>query len=111
MGQALPEGLGSGFGGLRGGLAAAQTGAMEKGAWAELAVVGAEFACRVTPRARKPGISREGGVIKVAVSAPAEEGRANAAVAEALAHALGVAKTRLVLVRGATARDKLFRLD
>jgi uncharacterized protein YggU (UPF0235/DUF167 family) len=84
---------------------------MEKAAWAELAVTGAEFACRVTPRARKPGISREGAVIRIAVTAPPEDGRANAAVAEALAHALGVAKTRLVLLRGATARDKLFRLD
>ena len=28
-----------------------------------------------------------------------------------LAHALGVAKSRLVLVRGATSRDKLFRLE
>lgn len=84
---------------------------MQKGEWAELAVVGAEFCCRVTPRARKAGISREGVAIKVAVTAPPEDGRANAAVAEALAHALGVAKTRLVLLRGATSREKVFRLE
>jgi uncharacterized protein len=29
----------------------------------------------------------------------------------ALAEALGVAKTRLALIRGAKARDKVFRLD
>lgn len=84
---------------------------MQKGEWAELAVPGAEFSCRVTPRARKAGLARDGGEIRVAVTAPAEDGRANAAVAEALAHALGVAKTRLTLVRGGTARQKLFRLD
>lgn len=84
---------------------------MQKGAWAELAVPGAEFSCKVTPRARKPGLTRDGAEIRVAVTAPAEDGRANAAVAEALAHALGVAKTRLTLVRGATSRQKLFRLE
>lgn len=84
---------------------------MQKGDWAELAVPGAEFSCRVTPRARKAAISRDGGVIRIAVTAAPEDGRANMAVAAALAHALGVAKTRLSLVRGASARDKQFRLD
>lgn len=45
------------------------------------------------------------------VTAAPEDGRANAAVAAALAYALGVAKSRLVLVRGQTSRDKLFRLE
>jgi uncharacterized protein YggU (UPF0235/DUF167 family) len=40
-----------------------------------------------------------------------EDGRANKAVSELLAEALGVAKTRLTLVRGATSREKVFRLD
>ena len=40
-----------------------------------------------------------------------EDGKANAAVIKLLAKALGVAKSRLVLVRGATSRDKLFRID
>ena len=84
---------------------------MDKGAWAARAVPGAEFAVRVTPRARRAAILEEGGLIKVAVTAPPEDGRATAAVAEALAYALGVAKSRLVLLRGATSRDKLFRLN
>lgn len=84
---------------------------MEKGELAHLAVAGAEFAVRVTPRSRRPGVTLEAGVLRVAVTAPPEDGRANAAVAEALAHALGVAKGRLVLLRGATSRDKLFRLE
>lgn len=82
-----------------------------KGAYAALAVPGAAFAVRATPRARKAQISLEDGIFRIAVTAPADEGRANAAVAEALAHALGVAKSRLTLVRGATARDKTFRLE
>ena len=85
---------------------------MKKGDFANLAIEGAEFAVKATPRARKPGVRRDDdGVFHIAVSAPADEGRANAEVTEALAMALGVAKTRLTLVRGATAREKQFRLD
>jgi len=84
---------------------------MAKGGWEDLAVAGAEFRVRATPRARQPGLTHESGVFRISVTAPADEGRANAAVAEALARALGVAKTRLTLVRGATSRDKTFRLD
>ena len=83
---------------------------MEKGGLAHLAVPGAEFAVKVTPRARRPGVTAEDGLLRVAVTAAPEDGKANAAVAEALAHALGVAKSRLHLLRGATSREKVFRL-
>lgn len=84
---------------------------MRKGEWSELAVPGAEFALKVTPRARREEISRDETGLKVTVFAPPEDGKANAAVQALLAHALGVAKSRLVLVRGATSREKLFRLE
>jgi len=84
---------------------------MQKGAWSEQAVPEAEFTCKVTPRARRNSIQREGGAIRISVTAAPEDGRATAAVAETLAHALGVAKTRLTLLRGAISRDKVFRLD
>lgn len=84
---------------------------MKKAELAHLAVTGAEFAVRVTPRSRRPGLELDGAVLRVGVTAPPEDGRANAAVAEVLAHALGVAKGRVVLLRGATSRDKVFRLD
>ncbi len=84
---------------------------MQKGTWAELAVPGAEFSCKVTPRARQAAITRAGSVIKISVTAAPEDGKATAAVAEALAHALGVAKSRLTLLRGAISREKVFRLD
>lgn len=82
-----------------------------RGEWADLAQPGAEFTLRVMPAARRQGLAMIDGVIRVAVTAPPEDGKANAAVAEVLARALGVAKSRLTLVRGATSRDKLFRLD
>ena len=76
-----------------------------------LALPGAEIAVRVTPRASRNAVLLEGDRIRVLVTVVPEDGKANAAVIKLLAKALGVAKTRLVLVRGATARDKLFRLD
>ena len=76
-----------------------------------MAVVGAIFAVRVTPNARRAGVDLVDGVIRISVTVVPEAGRATEAARASLAKALGVAKTRLTLVRGATARDKLFRLD
>ena len=84
---------------------------MKKGDHAALAIPGAEFSVRVTPRARQPGVTLSDAQWRINVTAAPEDGKANAAVAEALAHALGVAKGRLTLVRGATSRDKVFRLE
>jgi uncharacterized protein len=83
---------------------------MDRGAWAHLAVPGAEFAVRVTPNAARPGLSLAGGAIRAGVTVPPEDGRANAAVQILLARALGVAKTRLTLILSAKSRDKVFRL-
>lgn len=76
-----------------------------------LAQTGAEIAVRVTPKASRDRITTEDGVIRVYVTTVPEGGNANKAVQKLLAKALGVAKTRLVLVRGQTSRDKLFRLS
>jgi uncharacterized protein YggU (UPF0235/DUF167 family) len=75
-----------------------------------LARPGAQIAVRVTPNARREGIVA-GDVLRISVTVVPEEGRATAAAQALLARALGVAKTRLTLMRGAKARDKLFRLD
>ena len=83
---------------------------MKKGDWAARATPGASFALHVTPRARRNALT-DGSPIKAEVTAAPEDGRATAAVAELLAHALGVAKSRLTLIKGATSRDKVFRLD
>ncbi len=76
-----------------------------------LAVSGAEISLRVTPRASRNALRCEAGQIRVMVTAVPEDGKATAAVQTLLAQALGVAKTRLTLLRGAAARDKVFRLD
>jgi uncharacterized protein YggU (UPF0235/DUF167 family) len=76
-----------------------------------LAQPGATFAVRVTPGARRAGLALAEGVVRISVTAPPEDGRATEAARAALAEALGVAKTRLTLVRGATSREKLFRLE
>jgi uncharacterized protein len=69
------------------------------------------LAVRVQPGASGDAVvGWQGDVLRVRVSAPAHDGRANAAVARLLADALGVAPSTVELVRGAAARDKLFRL-
>lgn len=76
-----------------------------------LAVPGAEIAVRVTPRASRERIAVEEGQIRVYVTTVPEDGKANAAVQVVLARALGLAKSRIRLIRGQTARDKVFRID
>lgn len=75
------------------------------------ATPGATFALRVQPRARREALQVEDGRLVARVNAPPVDGRANDAVRRMLAAALGVAPTRLVLIRGGAARDKVFRLD
>lgn len=77
----------------------------------DLAQAGTTIAVRVTPNARQPEIERKDGQIMIRVSEPPEAGRATEAARAALAKAMGVAKTRLTLVRGATSREKLFRME
>lgn len=77
---------------------------------AHLASPGARIAVRVTPNARTEALD-PGPPIRIAVTVVPEGGRATEAARGLLARAMGVAKTRLTLVQGAKARDKLFRLD
>jgi len=66
---------------------------------------------RVTPKASRNTVVREDDVLRVYVTVVPQGGKANAAVQKFLAKELGIAKSRLTLIRGATARDKVFRLD
>lgn len=75
-----------------------------------LAISGTEIAIRVTPNARRESIEA-GPPIKIAVTVVPEDGKATAAAQALLAKALGVAKSRLTLIRGVKSRDKVFRLD
>ncbi len=65
----------------------------------------------VQPGARRPGvIGRHGDAVKLRVTAPAVEGRANEAVLAAVAELFGLHPGQVSLVSGATARAKRVRL-
>ena len=68
------------------------------------------LAVRVTPGAKVEGLDIEQGRLLAKVRAKPQDGRANDAVRELLAAALGVAPSRLELLRGATSREKQFRI-
>ena len=51
------------------------------------------------------------GVLQLRVTAPPDKGRANAAVVALLADALGVAKSRVRIVRGQSSRDKVLTVE
>lgn len=66
----------------------------------------------VQPGARRPGLAgRHGDAVKLRVTAPAVEGRANEAVLGAVASLFGLRPAQVTLVSGATARSKRVRLD
>jgi uncharacterized protein YggU (UPF0235/DUF167 family) len=69
-----------------------------------------QLAVRVTPGARSDGIEITDGHVLVKVRSKPEDGRASAAVADLLAAALGVPASQIALLRGATSREKLFRI-
>jgi uncharacterized protein len=63
---------------------------------------------RVRPGASRPGVGGEhDGALVVRVSAPAVDGRATQAALAAVAAALGVRRSAVTLVSGATSRTKI----
>ena len=73
---------------------------------------GRTISIRVQPGA---SVSRVGdyrdGTLRVSVTAPPHDGRANAAMVELLAESLGVAKSKLRIVRGHRSRHKVVHVD
>jgi uncharacterized protein (TIGR00251 family) len=64
---------------------------------------------RAQPGARKTGVlGEQAGALKVAVTAPPEDGRANKALLETLRELLGVKRSQIELLSGATSREKRF---
>ena len=71
----------------------------------------AKLEVTVKPGAKAPGIVCDAeGAIVVRVREPARDGRANEAVRVAIAGLLDVAKSKVELVRGASARRKTFAI-
>jgi uncharacterized protein (TIGR00251 family) len=72
----------------------------------------ARITVRATPRSGRDSIEAgAGGVFVVRVTAPPDEGKANAAVCRVVANALGVSKSAVSVVRGHTARTKTLEID
>lgn len=67
------------------------------------------LAVRVTPNARSERIAIEDGV-RVWVTVPPEDGKANKVVIALLAKALGLPKSALAVARGEASRDKVIRV-
>jgi len=64
---------------------------------------------RAQPGARRNGIQGEqGGLLKIAVTAPPEDGRANQALVEVLRETLALKRSQVELLSGQTSREKKF---
>ena len=70
---------------------------------------GAALAIRVTPRASHNEIVEilSDGTVRIRLTAPPVEGKANEALVEFLSNILDVAPSRIEIVAGVTGRDKL----
>jgi hypothetical protein len=72
---------------------------------------GCSIAVRVHPGARKNGVTGvHAGAVKISLSTPPTDGRANEALIALLAELLRVPRGRISLVSGATSRTKLLRI-
>jgi hypothetical protein len=70
---------------------------------------GSLLAVRAQPGARKNAVLGEhGGALKIAVTAPPEDGRANEALVEVLHDWLGLKRSQVELAAGKTHRNKRF---
>lgn len=66
----------------------------------------------IQPGAKKNEIvGPHGDAIKIKIKAPPLEGRANEALIEFLSETLGIAKSKIEIIRGHTSRQKLVSID
>lgn len=71
-----------------------------------------KIAVHVTPKSGRDEIAGwRGGELQVRVTAPPEDGKANAAVCKVLAKALGVPKSAVRVTRGESSRHKQVVID
>jgi uncharacterized protein (TIGR00251 family) len=73
---------------------------------------GVSFSVRVHPRAKKNAITGElSGVLKLSLTAPPIEGRANEACSEFFAKLLKVPPSSVTIASGQTSRQKVIRVS
>jgi uncharacterized protein (TIGR00251 family) len=66
---------------------------------------------RIIPNARKTAVIEEDGRLKVYVTAPAVDGKANAALILLLAKHLKVKKSNIEILRGEKSRNKVIGIN
>ena len=71
---------------------------------------------KVTPKSKKPGVEVERVegdtiIMKVKVSAPPEDGKANKEVVKRLSDYFDVPKSKITIKSGHTSRDKVFLIE
>ena len=72
----------------------------------------ADLTVRLQPRAHRDEVVGErDGVVVIRVTAPPVDGKANAALCRLIAKRAGVAPSRVEIVRGHTAREKVIRVE
>jgi uncharacterized protein len=73
---------------------------------------GVTFAVKIHPRAKKNAITGEvGGALKLSLTSPPVEGRANDACIEFFAKLLKVPRSSVTIASGRTGRNKVIRVD
>ena len=73
---------------------------------------GVSFAVKVHPRARKNAITGElGGALKVSLTTPPVEGRANEACIELFSKLLKLPRSSITIASGQTSRQKVIRVS
>ena len=70
-----------------------------------------DFDIRVRPKSGRNSIEVEGDRVTVRVTAVPEDGKANDAVVALMAKRLGIARSRVRIVRGHRGRDKRLRVE
>ena len=72
----------------------------------------ASIRVRLQPRASSSRITGEkDGVIQVRVTAPPVDGEANAALEKLVAKKLGIARSKVKVMKGETSREKVLEVD
>jgi uncharacterized protein len=72
----------------------------------------AQIMVRLQPRASRTELTgMRDGILIARVTAPPVDGKANAALCKLIARRAGVAPSRVTIVRGETARQKLVRVE
>lgn len=75
--------------------------------------IGSAITVRVSPRASKNEISgiMQDGTIKIKLTSPPVEGKANQALVEFLSELLGIPKSKIEIVSGSSGRIKLIAIE